>query len=190
MLDRPRRASLLTAQTRTALRHIYPTAVPRNPEAKAVATLAMGESETRLEPRRPELDLLCSPMDSAAGTRPPVLRGLDYTGTHPAAQHELGGIDVAFEDDRITLTRGRELLGSIEWPDIKGLAAYSETTKGRVGFLSVFFFGVFAFLFKRRERRVLLRIEDRSGDWLFEVSGIKLNELRSGLAEIRRRHGL
>ena len=105
-------------------------------------------------------------------------------------RHELGGINVAFEDDRITLTRGRELLGSIEWPDVKGLSAYSEITKGRVGFLSDFSFGVFAFLFKRQGRRVLLRIEDRSGDWLFEVSGIKLDELRSGLAEIRRRRAL
>lgn len=119
-----------------------------------------------------------------------MLRNVDYLGAHPAAPTELSGIDVVFEHDAVTFVRRKEQLGSISWDDVKGLSAFSETLPGKVTFPAVFFFGLFAFLLKQQGRRVLLRVEDQQGDWLFEVSGIKLVELREGLATIRSRHDL
>jgi hypothetical protein len=52
----------------------------------------------------------------------------------------------------------------------------------------VWLLGVYAFLFQKRERRVLLRIQDRRGAWLFTADGIAFDELRSGLQAIRTRH--
>jgi hypothetical protein len=39
-----------------------------------------------------------------------------------------------------------------------------------------------------RDREVLLRVTDDRGDWMFEVDGICLDELCSGLEEICRQH--
>jgi len=39
--------------------------------------------------------------------------------------------------------------------------------------------------FKKRQRRVLLRLQDRRRAWLFEVDGISLNDLRAGTEAIR-----
>ena len=129
-------------------------------------------------------------MDAPVEASSLVLRNVDYLGAHPAAPAELSGIDVAFEHDAVTFVRRKEQLGSISWQDVKGLSAFSETLPAKVTFPAVFFFGVFAFLFKQQGSRVLLRVEDQQGDWLFEVSGIKLVELREGLATIRSRHDL
>ena len=43
-------------------------------------------------------------------------------------------------------------------------------------------------LFKKREHRVLLRIQDQRGAWLFTVEGIKLDDLRAGLHQIWERY--
>ena len=119
-----------------------------------------------------------------------VLRDLEYIGTHPEASNDLNKVDVAFENDGIAFSRKGERLGIIAWSDVNNLSAFSERVSGTVGIPSVFFFGVFAFLFKRRGQRLLLRVEDQQRDWLFEVVGINLDELRTGLADIRERHGV
>ena len=119
-----------------------------------------------------------------------VLRDLDYVGTHPDADSELNKVDVAFEDNGISFSRKGEQLGVIAWSDVESLSAFSERLPGTVGIPSVFFFGVLAFLFKRRGRRLMLRVEDRRGDWLFEVHGIGLDDLQSGLSKIRNQRGL
>jgi hypothetical protein len=119
-----------------------------------------------------------------------VLRSLEYIGTHPAAPNELTGIDVVFGDEGVTFSRRKERLGSISWPDVNELSAFSETTPRKVSFPAVLFFGLWAFLFKHGGRRVVLRIGDREGDWLFDVPGIKVRELCDGLAAIRARHNI
>lgn len=117
-----------------------------------------------------------------------VLCDLEYIGTHPEANRDLNKVDVAFEDDGIKFSRKAEQLGIAPWSDVNNLSAFSERVPGTVGIPSVFFFGVFAFLFKRSGRRLLLRVEDQRGDWLFQVDGIDLDDLRAGLAEVRQRH--
>jgi hypothetical protein len=119
-----------------------------------------------------------------------VLRDLEYIGTHPNAGKELNKVDVAFEDDGVSISRKGARLGVIAWPDVENLSAFSERVPGTVGIPSVLFFGVFAFLFKRRGQRLLLRVEDQQGDWLFDVRGIDLDDLRSGLSDIRQRRGI
>ena len=119
-----------------------------------------------------------------------VLRSVDYIGAHPAAPNELTGIDIVFEDEGVTFSRRKERLGSISWPDVEELSAFSETTPRGVSFPAVFFFGVWAFLFKQGGRRVVLRIGDREGKWLFDVPGIKVRGLCDGLAEIRAQHNI
>lgn len=119
-----------------------------------------------------------------------VLRDLEYIGTHPDAGNDLNKVDVTFEDDGVSFSRKGERLGVIAWPDVENLSAFSERVPGSVGIPSVFFFGVLAFLFKRRGQRLLLRVEDQRGDWLFEVQGIDLDELRAGLSDIRQRRGV
>ena len=119
-----------------------------------------------------------------------VLRDLEYIGTHPEASNDLNRVDVAFEDDGIAFSRRGERLGIIPWSDVNSLSAFSESVPGTVGIASVLFFGVLAFLFKRRGQRLLLRVEDKRGVWLFQVDGIDLEDLRAGLADIRQRRGL
>ena len=119
-----------------------------------------------------------------------VLRSLEYIGTHPAAPNDLTGVDVVFGDEGVTLSRREERLGSISWPDVNELSAFSETTPRKVNGLAVLFFGLWGFLFKQGGRRVVLRIGDREGDWLFDVPGIKVHELCDGLAEIRAQHNI
>ena len=119
-----------------------------------------------------------------------VLRSLEYIGTHPAAPNDLTGVDVVFGDEGVTFSRREERLGSISWPDVNELSAFSETTPRQVSGLAVLFFGLWGLLFKQGGRRVVLRIGDREGDWLFDVPGIKVNELSDGLAEIRAQHNI
>ena len=120
----------------------------------------------------------------------PRLRDLYYLGGHPAARAELDHVDVTFDDAGIHFARRAEPLGSIVWDDRVDLAADADTTTSRMTLPRVWLLGVFAFLFKKRERRVLLRIQDRRGSWLFTADGIALDDLRSGLSTIRDRHRL
>jgi hypothetical protein len=129
-------------------------------------------------------------MGLSSGTQGQVLRGLRYLGTHPAAPDDLNGVDVTFEDDGVTFTRRKEHLGSIAWRSVRELSAFSEAMPGGVGLPEVWFLGVLAFLVKRRRRRSVLRLQDQQGTWLFEVPGIRLDELARGLAAIRQLHGL
>ena len=119
-----------------------------------------------------------------------VLHNAEYIGSHPAAPNELGGIDVAFGSEGVTFSKRNEQLGSIPWPDVTELSAFSEATARTVSFPAVLFFGLWAFLFKQGGRRVVLRVGDREGDWLFDVPGIKVHELSDGLAEIRAQHDI
>ena len=119
-----------------------------------------------------------------------VLRSVDYIGAHPAAPNELTGIDIVFGDEGVTFSRRKERLGSISWPDVEELSAFSEATPRKVSFPAVLFLGLWAFLFKQGGRRVVLRIGDREGEWLFDVPGIKVRELCDGLAEIRAQHNI
>lgn len=128
-------------------------------------------------------------MTQTPHSRALVLRDLEYIGTHPEASNDLTKVDVAFEAKGIAFSRRGEQLGIIPWPDVINLSAFSERLPGTVGIPSVFFFGIFAFLFKRRGQRVLLRVEDQRGDWLFQVDGIDLDDLRAGLATIRQQRG-
>lgn len=117
-----------------------------------------------------------------------VLRHLDYLGTHPTAPRELGGVDVVFAYGGIAFTRKHETLGAISWAEVCGLSAVEERLPGRINWPAVLLVGVLGFLFRGAGRRVVLRVSDRRGDWLFDVPGIKIDELRLGLAQIRRRH--
>lgn len=119
-----------------------------------------------------------------------VLRNVDYLGTHAAATKELTGIDVAFGNDAVTFSRRQERLGSVSWADVKELSAFSESTPARVSFPAVLLVGLWAFLFKQGGRRVILRVADREGAWLFEVPGIEVGELSEGLAGIRAHHNV
>ena len=49
----------------------------------------------------------------------------------------------------------------------------------------VWLLGIFAAAFRKRERRVLLRLQDGRGAWVFEVDGISLGDLRTGIDAIR-----
>ncbi|MGB8860212.1 MAG: hypothetical protein WCC60_13185 [Ilumatobacteraceae bacterium] len=118
------------------------------------------------------------------------MRDLEYIGGHPAAPHALAGIDVLFDDEGVTFLRSQEILGSIPWRNVRAISADAEVTSEHVSLPGVLLFGVLAFLFKRHDRTALLRVEDPSGAWVFAVPGIKLAELRAGVADIRRRHGL
>jgi len=119
-----------------------------------------------------------------------VLRSVEYIGAHPAAPNELTGIDIVFGDEGVTFSRRNERLGSISWPRVGELSAFSETTPRTVSFPAVLCFGLWAFLFKQGGRRVVLRIGDRQGEWLFDVPGIKVRELCDGLAKIRAQHNI
>ena len=118
----------------------------------------------------------------------PRLRGLHYLGSHPAARAELDHVDITFDEAGIHFARRAESLGTIAWHDLVDLAADADTTTSRVTLPRVWLLGLYAFLFKKRERRVLLRIQDRRGAWLFTADGIALDELRHGFAAIRARH--
>ena len=126
-------------------------------------------------------------MTSPVGDRALVLRGLHYLGGHPGAPNELDGIDMFFDELGITFERAGERLGSIPWGQVVDLSVDASSTTRRMTLPRVWLLGVYAFLFQKRERRVFLRLVDPWGAWLFSVGGISLNELRAGIATIRRR---
>lgn len=127
-------------------------------------------------------------MSFAEQDRSLVLRGLRYLGGHPAAPQGLDRVDMFFDDAGVSFERGREQLGVITWDDIHGLTADAESTSTRMTLPRVWFFGILATLFQKRERHVLLRVADRRGAWLFAVEGISLADLRSGIDQLRRRY--
>ena len=129
-------------------------------------------------------------MPSDTRKSPLVLRSLRYLGGHPSAPSELDRVDVFFDVDGIEFKRKHERLGSIPWDEVTDLSADAESTTRRMTVPRVWLLGVFAALFPTRERHVLLRVSDRRGPWMFEVSGIRLGELRKGIAKIRRQHDL
>jgi hypothetical protein len=116
------------------------------------------------------------------------LRDLHYLGGHPAARAELEHVDIAFDAAGIHFARRREPLGSIAWVDVTDLAADADTTTSRMTVPRVWLLGIYALLFKKHERRALLRIQDRRGAWLFTVDGIALDDLRDGLRVVRARY--
>jgi hypothetical protein len=116
------------------------------------------------------------------------LRSLQYLGGHPDAPSELNRIDTFFDDHGITFVRAGERLGSIPWDQVVDLSVDAEFTTTRVSVPLVWLLGVFGAFFPRRERRVLLRVADPRGAWLFAVDGISLSELRAGVAAIRRQY--
>ena len=115
----------------------------------------------------------------------PILRGLRYLGGHPAARRGLDHVDVAFDPAGVHFSRRHELLGSIAWAHVVDLAADAETTTSRLTVPRVWLLGVYAVLVPKRNRRVLLRVQDRRGAWLFTVDGIELDELGGGLRSVR-----
>lgn len=117
-----------------------------------------------------------------------VLRELEYLGGHPAAPSPLDRIDMYFDDAGVRFERKADHLGSIPWDRVRDLTAEAEVVTSRVTGPRVWLFGIFAMLVPRRERRVLLRLADDRGGWLFHVDGIGLDEIRAGLDRIRRRH--
>ncbi len=119
-----------------------------------------------------------------------VLRRVEYVGSHPSAPNELSRIDVAFAADGVTFTRKSEQLGAISWRDMDGMQAFSATMPASVSFPAVAILGIGAFATRSRRRRVFLRVSDKTGDWVFDVPGIKASELQAGLAQIRKRNGL
>ena len=127
-------------------------------------------------------------MSAPVRDRAPVLRDLHYLGGHPAAPSELDRIDMVFDDHGITFARAAERLGFIPWPDVVDLSVDADFTTDRTTAPRIMLLGIFAAWFTRRERRVLLRLADHRGAWVFAVEGISLNELRAGIATIRRRH--
>jgi len=127
-------------------------------------------------------------MLTRVGDRDLVLRGLDYLGGHPVAPSELDRIDMVFDHDGVTFERAGERLGSIPWAEVVDLSVDAEQTTSRMMVPRVWLLGVFAALFKKRERRVLLRLADPRDAWVFSVEGISLRELRAGIATIRDRH--
>jgi hypothetical protein len=129
-----------------------------------------------------------SAMSSRVGERALVLRDLHYLGGHPDAPRELDRIDTFFDDHGVSFMRRGERLGSIRWDQVVDLSVDAEYTTTRVSVPVVWLLGVFAALFPRRERRVLLRVADPRGAWMFAVEGISLSELRGGVATIRRRY--
>lgn len=117
-----------------------------------------------------------------------VLRDPRYLGGHPAAPAALDRIDVHFEETGVRFDRRGEQLGTISWDRVRDLTADAESVRSRMTVPRVWFLGIFAALFPRRDRSVLFRLADDRGALLFEVDGIGLDELREGLVEIRRRH--
>jgi hypothetical protein len=93
-----------------------------------------------------------------------------------------------FDDRGITFERAGERLGSIPWDQVVDISVDAEPTTRRMTVPRVWFLGIFAAFFKKRERHVLLRVADPRGAWLFAVEGISLNELRAGIAAIRGRY--
>lgn len=128
------------------------------------------------------------PMSFAEQDRSLVLRGLRYLGGHPAAPHELDRVDMFFDDTGVSFERGRDQLGVIPWDNVHDLTADAESTSTRMTVPRVWFLGIFATLFQKRERHVLLRVADGRGAWLFAVEGISLADLRSGMDQLRRRY--
>jgi hypothetical protein len=120
--------------------------------------------------------------------RTPVLRNLHYLGGHPAAPSELDRIDMVFNDHGITFARAAERLGFVPWSEVVDLSADAEVTTERTTAPRIMLLGILAAWFTRRERRVLLRLADHRGAWVFAVEGISLSELRAGITTIRRRH--
>lgn len=120
--------------------------------------------------------------------RPPRLRGLRYLGGHPAAPDELDRIDMTFDDVGVRFERHGHVLGVVVWDDVVDLAADTTLTTERMTVPRVLVFGIYAALFKRRDRHVLLRLQDRRGAWVFEVDGITLHELRAGIDAIHAAH--
>jgi hypothetical protein len=127
-------------------------------------------------------------MSAPVRDRAPVLRDLHYLGGHPAAPSELDRIDMVFNGDGITFARASERLGFVPWREVVDLAVVADFTTDRTTAPRIMLLGTFAAWFKRQERRVLLRLADHRGAWVFAVEGISLNELRAGIATIRRRH--
>jgi hypothetical protein len=126
--------------------------------------------------------------DDNVGQDALVLRDPHYLGGHPAAPSELDRIDMFFDNHGIRFQRAGERLGSIPWDQVVDLSVDAEYTTTRVSVPIVWLLDIFAALFPRRERRVLLRFADPRGAWMFAVEGISLSELRRGIATIRRRH--
>jgi hypothetical protein len=118
-------------------------------------------------------------------SRMPQVRDLHYLGGHPAAPHELDHIDVTFDASGVRYARRDHLLGTIAWAALVDIGADAVTTTSRMTVPRVWLLGVFAALFKKRDRSVLLRVQDRRGAWLFAVEGITRNDLRLGLDTIR-----
>jgi hypothetical protein len=126
-------------------------------------------------------------MPLVEGQRTPKLRGLRYLGGHPAAPSELDRIDASFDSVGVRFERRGTELGLVRWDDVQDLSADAVLTTYRMTLPRVWFLGVLAAAFPKRERRVLLRLADRRGAWLFEVDGISLSDLRTGIALIRQR---
>ncbi len=152
------------------------------------ATRPLCDADLAHRPDPGSADRYGSAMSSRVGDRL-VLRGLDYLGGHPAAPSELDHIDMFFDHHGITFERAGERLGTIPWAQVVDLSVDAQPTTSRMTVPRVWLLGVFAALFKKRERRVLLRLSDPRGAWVFSVEGIGLRELREGIATIRaRRH--
>lgn len=118
----------------------------------------------------------------------PRLRDVHYLGGHPAARAELDHVDITFDAAGIHFARRAEPLGSIAWHDLIDLEADATTTTSRMTLPRVWLLGIYAFLVKKREQRVLVRIQDRRGAWLFTADGIALDDLRDGFCTIRSRY--
>jgi hypothetical protein len=125
-------------------------------------------------------------MPLVEGQRTPKLRGLHYLGGHPAAPSELDRIDVSFDSVGVRFERRGTELGVVRWDDVQDLSADAVLTTYRMTLPRVWFLGVLAAVFPKRDRHVLLRLADRRGAWVFEVDGISLSDLRTGIASIRQ----
>lgn len=117
-----------------------------------------------------------------------MLRGLHYLGGHPAAPNELDRVDMSFDAAGVTFERGHDELGAVPWSKVHDLSVDAESATSRMTVPRVWLFGVFAILFRKTERHVLLRLADERGAWVFEVDGITIGDLRAGITELRQRY--
>lgn len=127
-------------------------------------------------------------MTLVSQSKAPRLQGLRYLGGHPAAPRELNGIDMMFDEVGVRFDRRGEELGVVPWDELRDLSADAALSVDRMTVPRVFLLGMLAALFKKQERRVLLRLQDNRGSWIFEVDGINLRDLRAGIDAIRSAH--
>lgn len=114
------------------------------------------------------------------------IRGTEYLGSHPSAPSSLPDVDLVFTTVGVRFERKSDKLGSLTWNDVTDIAVDGTHTTRKMSVPRVWLFGLFAALFQRRTDTALVRISTDDGDWVFGVDDLTADELRAGLAKLRR----